>query len=174
VYKRQGKLIATGKLGKIAKEAVDNVSAIIKKDIGKDVSAYDIHVQFLQTYEGVEGDSASISIAVSVLSAMHSIPVAQDVAMTGSLSVRGKVLPVGGVTQKVEAAIDAGIKRVIIPRINLKDISLPKEKLKKIKIIPVSNIIEVLQYSLKDCKEKELLIQKLKKAKREEEKVGRR
>lgn len=170
----EGKLIATGKLGKIAKEAVDNVSAIIKKDIGKDVSAYDIHVQFLQTYEGVEGDSASISIAVSVLSAMHSIPVAQDVAMTGSLSVRGKVLPVGGVTQKVEAAIDAGMKRVIIPRMNLKDISLPKEKLKKIKIIPVSNIIEVLQYSLKDCKEKELLIQKLKKAKREEEKVGRR
>jgi Lon-like ATP-dependent protease len=170
----EGKLIATGKLGKIAKEAVDNVSAIIKKDIGKDVSAYDIHVQFLQTYEGVEGDSASISIAVSVLSAMHSIPVAQDVAMTGSLSVRGKVLPIGGVTQKVEAAIDAGLKRVIIPRMNIKDISIPKEKLRKIKIIPVSNIIEVLQYSLKDCKEKELLIQKLKRAKREEEKVGRK
>ena len=170
----EGKLIATGKLGKIAKEAVDNVSAIIKKDIGKDVSAYDIHVQFLQTYEGVEGDSASISIAVSVLSAMHNIPVAQDVAMTGSLSVRGKVLPVGGVTQKVEAAIDAGLKRVIIPRMNLKDISIPKEKLRKIKIIPVSNIIEVLQNSLKDCKEKELLIQKLKSAKREEERVGRR
>jgi Lon-like ATP-dependent protease len=170
----EGKLIATGKLGKIAKEAVDNVSAIIKKDIGKDVSAYDIHVQFLQTYEGVEGDSASISIAVSVLSAMHSIPVAQDVAMTGSLSVRGKVLPVGGITQKIEAAIDVGIKRVIIPRMNLKDISIPKEKLRKIKVIPVSNIIEVLQYSLKDCKEKEILIQKLKEAKREEAKVGRK
>ncbi|MGB9703443.1 MAG: ATP-dependent protease LonB [Candidatus Micrarchaeia archaeon] len=170
----EGKLIATGKLGKIAKEAVDNVSAIIKKDIGKDVSAYDIHVQFLQTYEGVEGDSASISIAVSVLSAMHNIPVSQEVAMTGSLSVRGKVLPVGGISQKVEAAIDAGIKKVIIPRMNLKDISIPKEKLKKIKIIAVSDIVEVLQNSLKDCKEKEILIQKLKQAKKEERKVSRR
>lgn len=163
--KAEGKLIATGKLGKIAKEAVNNVSAIIKKDIGKDVSAFDIHIQFLQTYEGIEGDSASISIAVSVLSAMHNIPVAQDVAMTGSLSVRGKVLPVGGVSQKIEAAIDSGIKKVIIPKLNKKDVYIPKEKLKKIKIITVNDIEEVLKYALKDCKEKDILIQKLKEAK---------
>jgi Lon-like ATP-dependent protease len=105
---------------------------------------------------------------------MHNIPVSQEVAMTGSLSVRGKVLPVGGISQKVEAAIDAGIKKVIIPRMNLKDISIPKEKLKKIKIIAVSDIVEVLQNSLKDCKEKEILIQKLKQAKKEERKVSRR
>jgi Predicted ATP-dependent protease len=106
----EGKLIATGKLGKIAQEAVKNISAVIKKHLHVDFASYDIHVQFLQTYEGVEGDSASISVAVSVISALEGIPVDQSIAMTGSLSVRGDVLPVGGITSKVEAAIDAGLK----------------------------------------------------------------
>ena len=157
----EGKLIATGKLGEIAKEAVENVSAILKKHIGRDVSNYDMHVQFLQTYEGVEGDSASISIAVAVLSAMEEIPVDQSVAMTGSLSVRGEVLPVGGITAKVEAAIDAGCKTVIIPKANENDVYIEKKKLKKVRIIPVSNIEEVLRHSLKDCPEKERLIKGL-------------
>ena len=105
----EGKFIPTGKLGKIATEAVKNVSAIIKKHMGRDIANYDMHVQFVQI-EGVEGDSASISVAVSIISAMENIPIDQSVAMTGSLSVRGEVLPVGGVTSKVEAAIDAGIR----------------------------------------------------------------
>jgi ATP-dependent Lon protease len=100
----EGKFIPTGKLGKVANEAVKNVSAIIKKHMGKDIANYDMHVQFLQI-EGVEGDSASISVAVSIISAMENLPIDQSIAMTGSLSVRGEVLPVGGVTNKVEAAI---------------------------------------------------------------------
>ncbi|MEK6837417.1 MAG: ATP-dependent protease LonB, partial [Nanoarchaeota archaeon] len=102
-------IIATGKLGAIAKEAVKNVSAIIKKYFGEDIKKkYDIYVQFLQTYEGVEGDSASIAVATAIISSFGKIPVKQDTAMTGSLSVRGEVLPVGGVTSKVEAAREAG------------------------------------------------------------------
>ncbi|MCX6775367.1 MAG: ATP-dependent protease LonB [Candidatus Micrarchaeota archaeon] len=159
--KSEGKLIATGKLGKIAKEAVENVSAIIKKHIGKDVSQYDMHVQFLQTYEGVEGDSASISIAVSVISAMEGVAVDQSTAMTGSLSVRGEVLPVGGITSKIEAAIDAGMKRVIIPEANREDVYLGKEKRGRIKIIPVNNIIDVLQQSLKSGSRKDKLLEKM-------------
>ena len=104
----EGKLIATGKLGKIAQEAVKNISAVIKRHMHRDIAGYDIHVQFMQTYSGVEGDSASVSVAVCVMSALEGIPVRQDVAMTGSLSVRGAVLPVGGVTAKVKAAVDAG------------------------------------------------------------------
>ncbi|MGA3020505.1 MAG: ATP-dependent protease LonB [Candidatus Micrarchaeales archaeon] len=111
----EGKLIATGKLGKIAREAVKNISAVIKRHMHRDIASYDIHVQFIQTYAGVEGDSASISVAVSVISALEGIPVRQDTAMTGSLSVRGMVLPVGGVTPKVKAAIEAGMKYVVIP-----------------------------------------------------------
>ncbi|MGC8538826.1 MAG: ATP-dependent protease LonB [Candidatus Micrarchaeia archaeon] len=158
----EGKLIATGKLGKIAQEAVKNTSAIIKRHMKRDVASYDIHIQFLQTYEGVEGDSASISVAVSIISAMEGIPVDQSVAMTGSLSVRGDVLPVGGVTGKIEAAIDAGLKSVIIPKSNMQDIYIDKDKLKKIKIIPVSNIAEVIERALKKSKRRDMLIRELK------------
>ena len=87
-----------------------NISAIIKRHMNRDMANYDMHVQFMQTYEGVEGDSASISVAVAVISALEGIPVDQEIAMTGSLSVRGDVLPVGGITNKVLAAIDAGMK----------------------------------------------------------------
>jgi len=87
--KSEGKIIATGRLGEIAKEAVQNVSAILKKYMGKDISKRDIHIQFVGTYEGVEGDSASIAVATAVISAMENVPILQEVAMTGSLSVHG-------------------------------------------------------------------------------------
>ncbi len=149
----EGKFIPTGKLGKIANEAVKNVSAIIKKH-GKNIANYDIHVQFLQTYEGIEGDSASISVAVSIISAMENIPVDQSIAMTGSLSVRGEVLPVGGVSSKVEAAINAGIKEIILPYSNVDDISLSKNMLKKVKIMPVKTLSEVIKLALKNTKKR--------------------
>ncbi len=161
----EGKFIPTGKLGKIANEAVKNVSAIIKKHMGKDVANYDMHTQFLQTYAGIEGDSASVSVAVSIISAMEDIPVDQSIAMTGSLSVRGEVLPVGGVTSKVEAAINAGIHTVIIPSRNADDIYLDKEKLKKVKIIPVKTLAEVLKHALKQSKRRDDIIRELNKEK---------
>ncbi|HJN57232.1 MAG: ATP-dependent protease LonB [Candidatus Woesearchaeota archaeon] len=151
-------IIATGKLGDIAKEAIKNVSAIIKKYFGQDIKeTYDIFVQFLQTYEGVEGDSASIAVATAIVSSFKEIPVKQDTAMTGSLSVRGEVLPVGGVTSKVEAAIEAGMKTVIVPKSNSKEIVIKKEKMNKIKIVPVETIEEVLKEAL-DWKGKEKIL----------------
>ncbi len=146
--KGHGSVIATGKLGEIAKEAVQNVSAVFKKISGKDLSDMDVHIQFVGTYEGVEGDSASVSIATAVISAIEDIPINQNVAMTGSLNVRGHVLPVGGVTAKVEAAIDAGIEKVIVPLLNLQDIILDKNHMDRIIIVPVSNIEEVLEEAL--------------------------
>jgi len=160
--REEGKIIVTGKLGEIAKEAVQNVSAIIKRYKGEDISHYDIHVQFLQTYEGVEGDSASISVATAVISALEEVPVKQSVAMTGSLSVRGEVLPVGGVTPKIEAAIEGGIKQVIIPKANEKDVFLSPDKAEKIEIIPVETIDEVLQIALEDSEKKDNLIRRIK------------
>ncbi len=160
--KEEGRVIATGRLQEIAREAVMNVSAIIKKFTGRDISNYDIHIQFVGTYEGVEGDSASISVATAVISALEGIPVDQSVAMTGSLSVRGDVLPVGGVTQKIEAAIQAGLKKVIIPKDNLDDVLLDAEHKGKIEIIPVSRIEEVLEHALVECDEKRKLMEKFK------------
>ncbi len=146
---KKSEIIATGKLGEIAKEAIKNVSAIIMKYFGEDIKeTRDIFIQFLQTYEGVEGDSASIAVATAVISALKKVPVKQEVAMTGSLSVRGDVLPVGGVSSKVEAAIDTGIKIIIVPKSNLQDIVIDKEKLSKVKIIPVTRIEEVLNHAL--------------------------
>jgi len=158
---KESEIIATGKLGEIAKEAIKNVSAIIKKYFGEDLKeTYDIYVQFLQTYEGVEGDSASIAVATSVISAFKKVPVRQDFAMTGSLSVRGEVLPIGGVTAKVEAAIEAGLRNVIVPKTNLKDIIIDKDNVGKIKIIPVETITDVLKVVM-DWKGKQSILKKI-------------
>ena len=158
---KESEIIATGKLGDIAKEAIKNVSAIIKKYFGEDLKeTYDVYVQFLQTHEGVEGDSASIAVATSIISAFKKVPVKQDTAMTGSLSVRGEVLPIGGVTAKVEAAIEAGIKNVVVPKTNLKDIIIDKDKIKKINIIPVETITDVLKVVL-DWKGKQRILRQI-------------
>jgi ATP-dependent Lon protease len=159
---KQSEVIATGKLGEIAKEAVKNVTAIIKKFFGEDIKeTYDIYVQFLQTHEGVEGDSASIAVATSIISALKGIPIKQNYAMTGSLSVRGEVLPIGGVSAKVEAAIEAGIKNVIVPQSNMQDIVVSAQQLKKVNIIPVAMIEEVLEEVL-DWKGKHAILKKIK------------
>jgi len=158
--KEEGKIIATGKLQEIAREAVTNVSVLIKKFMGEDITKKDVHIQFIGTYEGVEGDSASISIATAVISAMEGVPVKQTVAMTGSLSVRGDVMPVGGVTQKIEAAAQAGIKTVLIPKSNMGDVLIDEAFRNKIEIIPVSDISEVFEYALGGQRNR--LIEKLK------------
>ena len=146
--KEEGKIIAAGKLGDIAKEAVQNVGAIIKKSIGTDISNYDIHIQFVQSYDGVEGDSASVSMATAIISAIEDIPIDQTLALTGSLSVRGTVLPIGGATYKIEAAAQSGIKKVLIPASNLDDVLIDKKYVDEIEIIPVHTLTEVLEHAL--------------------------
>ncbi|MGA9085369.1 MAG: ATP-dependent protease LonB, partial [Methanoregula sp.] len=148
IGKEGGEVIATGLLKEIAQESIKNVSAILKKFTGKDVKNIDIHIQFIGTYMGVEGDSASISVATAVISAIEGIPVRQDLAMTGSLSVRGDVLPVGGVTYKIEAAVKAGIKTVLIPRMNMNDVLIEEQYKPLVTIIPVDTIDEVLKHAL--------------------------
>jgi len=148
IGKAGGEVIATGLLKEIAQESIKNVSAILKKFTGRDVKNIDIHIQFIGTYMGVEGDSASVSVATAVISAIEGIPVRQDLAMTGSLSVRGDVLPVGGVTYKIEAAVKAGIKTVLIPRMNINDVLIEEQYKPLVKIVPVDTIDEVLKYAL--------------------------
>ncbi len=168
--KEEGRVIATGRLQEIAQEAVQNVSAFIKKFSGHDISSKDIHIQFIDAHEGVEGDSASISVATAIISALEGVPVDQSVAMTGSLSVRGEVLPVGGVTYKIEAAAQAGIKTVLIPKSNEKDVLIEEKYAGDINIVPVSTIEEVLEYSLIG-RRRERLLNRLKKI-ASETKVG--
>lgn len=159
--KKAGRIVATGQLGNIAKEAVENISAVIKKYTMTNISDSDIHIQFIGTYDGVEGDSASITITTAVISAMENIPIHQDMAMTGSLSVRGKVLPVGGVTAKLEAAAQAGMKRVLIPKENGKDVMMESRYYETMEVILVENLRDVLEYALVDCEKKEKYLEKL-------------
>lgn len=162
VTQGHGEVIATGKLQEIAQESVQNVSAIIKKFTNQDINELDVHIQFLQSYEGVEGDSASISIATAVISALEEIPIAQNIAMTGSLSVRGDVLPVGGVTHKIEAAAKAGIDTIIIPKANEQDVMIEDEYKEQVDVIPVAHISEVLDIALVGEPEKDGLVDRLK------------
>ncbi len=153
--KGQTQFIATGKLGEIAKESVTNISALIKKLFGQDLTKdYSVYIQFIQTHSGVEGDSASIAIATSVVSALKEIPIKQNIAMTGSLSIRGEVLPIGGVSAKVEGAYESGITTILVPQSNMQDLVISDELSKKVKIIPVSHFSEVLEHVL-DWKKKD-------------------
>ena len=160
--KNGGQIIATGKLGEIAQESVHNVSALIKKYTNKNISDYDIHIQFIQTYDGVEGDSASVSIAAAVISAIEDIPIDQTVALTGSLNVRGDVMPIGGATAKIEAAAEVGIKKVLIPKSNLKDVMIEKKYEDMIEIVPTETLSDVLENILVNGSDKDNLIDKMK------------
>jgi Lon-like ATP-dependent protease len=158
-----GQVIATGQLKEMAEEAVQNVSAIIKKFSDEDISEKDVHIQFVQAGEGgVDGDSASITVATAVISAIEDVPIKQNLAMTGSLSVRGDVLPVGGVTHKIEAAAKSGLDTVIIPEANTQDVMIEDEYEDMIEIIPVSHISEVLEVALTGEAEKDSLVSRLK------------
>jgi Lon-like ATP-dependent protease len=158
-----GEVIATGQLKEMAQEAVTNVSAIIKKFSDEDISQKDVHIQFVQAgQQGVDGDSASITVATAVISALEDMPVRQDLAMTGSLSVRGDVLPVGGVTHKIEAAAKAGYDTVIIPAANEQDVMIEDEYDEMVEIVPVSHISEVLDVALTGEPDKDSLIARLK------------
>ena len=162
IDKEKGEVFATGILKRTTKQglpgemrdedsvveqSIKNVSALIKKYTGKNINDMDVHIQFIGTY-GVEGDSASISVATAVISAIEGIPVHQDLAMTGSLSVRGDVLPVGGVTYKIEAAVKAGIHKVLIPRTNMDDVLIEDRYRDKVEIVPVETIQDVLMHAL--------------------------
>ncbi len=146
----QGQVIATGQLQEMAEESVQNVSAIIKKFSDEDLSDKDVHIQFVNDGIEVDGPSASITVATAVISALEDIEVDQSVAMSGSLSVHGDVLPVGGITHKIESAAKAGMDTVIIPAANEQDVMIEDEYEEMVDIIPVTHLSEVLEVAMAD------------------------
>ncbi len=149
--KEGGKIIATGQLGKIAQEAVDNISAVIKKYTQTDLSSLDIHLEYVAAYDGVDGDSASVTMATVIISALEGIPIRQDLAMTGSLNVRGTVMPIGGVTAKLEAAANSGIKIALIPKENEKDVMIDRKYYDMMEIYTMETLRDVFEYAFVDC-----------------------
>ncbi len=123
-----------------AKGSVENVLTVLKRIFDIDYKDYDIHLNFPGGVP-IDGPSAGIAIATAVYSAINNLPISSEIAMTGEISIRGKVKPVGGVVAKVEAAWNAGIKKVIIAKDNWQEMFETMD----IEVVPVEDIYEVTQ-----------------------------
>ena len=151
----KGKLTITGKLGDVMKESVQAAISYVKSnsiELGIhpfDFDKYDIHLHVPEGATPKDGPSAGIAIFNSLVSSLTSNKVKRDVAMTGEITLRGRVLPIGGLKEKIYAAVRTGIKKVIIPFDNKNEVKeFDKEILKNIKIIPVSDAMSILEYTL--------------------------
>jgi ATP-dependent Lon protease len=151
----KGKLIITGKLGDVMKESAQAAMSYVrsraremglKKDFNENI---DIHIHVPEGAIPKDGPSAGITMATTITSALMRIPVHKDVAMTGEITLRGKVLPIGGLKEKLLAAHRGQMKTVIIPKENEKDLKeVPKNILKAMRIFPVENVDEVFEKAL--------------------------
>tara|TARA_B100001123_G_C15323820_1_gene1028844 strand:- start:780 stop:3173 length:2394 start_codon:yes stop_codon:yes gene_type:complete len=151
----KGRIISTGKLGTVMKESVRAAESYVKSrsdDFGINSNFFnskDIHVHVPEGATPKDGPSAGVAMCTSIVSVMTGIPVKRNVAMTGEITLRGRVLPIGGLKEKLIAANRSNIKTVLIPKDNKNDLSeIPKKLIKGLKIITVSNVDEVLKYSL--------------------------
>jgi ATP-dependent Lon protease len=150
-----GKFQVTGKLGEVmqesAKAALSYVRSISDR-LGVDAAWYeknDIHIHIPEGATPKDGPSAGVTIATALTSAISGIKVWQDVAMTGEITVRGRVLPIGGLKEKLLAAKQAGIKRVLIPQKNMKDLEeIPANIKGGVEVLPCTEAEEVLRSSL--------------------------
>ena len=151
----KGKLTITGKLGEVMKESIQAASSYVRSqslNLGinpLDFDKYDIHVHVPEGATPKDGPSAGIAIFNSLVSSLTGIKVKKDVAMTGEITLRGRVLPIGGLKEKLYAAVRAGIKTVLISEDNKKDLlEIDKDIIKSINIISVSNAKSILEYTL--------------------------
>ena len=151
----------TGKLGDVMKESIETAYSVVRshsKELGIDPEVFektDIHVHVPEGATPKDGPSAGIAMYTTLVSVLTKIPVKKDVAMTGEITLQGRVLPIGGLKEKLLSALRGGIKTVIIPRDNEKDLAeIPDNVKEGLKIIPVSNAQEVLKIALKKMPDK--------------------
>ncbi len=152
----KGKITQTGKLGDVMKESIETAYSVVRshsRDLGIDPEVFDktdIHIHVPEGATPKDGPSAGIAMYTTLVSVLTKIPVRKDVAMTGEITLQGRVLPIGGLKEKLLSALRGGIKTVIIPKENEKDLAeIPDNVKTGLKIIPVSEVSEVLKIALK-------------------------
>lgn len=152
----KGKVTQTGKLGDVMKESIETAYSVVRahsKELGITSETFektDIHVHVPEGATPKDGPSAGIAMFTTLVSVLTKTPVKSDVAMTGEITLQGRVLPIGGLKEKLLAALRGGIKTVIIPKENEKDLAeIPDNVKKEMTIIPVSKASEVLKIALR-------------------------
>ena len=151
----KGKLTITGKLGEVMRESIQAATSYVKSKsliLGihpNTFEKYDIHIHVPEGATPKDGPSAGIAIFNSLVSSLTNNKIRKDVAMTGEITLRGRVLPIGGLKEKIYAASRAGIKKVLIPEENMRETSeFDKEILKNMTIVPVTEAISILDHTL--------------------------
>ena len=154
-FKGKGKIIKTGKLGDVMQESIQAAISVIRaraETLGINPDFHELNDLHIHVPEGAtpkDGPSAGIGMCTAVASVLSEIPVRADVAMTGEITLRGEVLPIGGLKEKLLAAHRGGIEIVIIPEENKKDLTeIPKNIKEKLDIVPVQWIDQVLEIAL--------------------------
>ncbi|MES0825495.1 endopeptidase La [Ruegeria sp. SCP11] len=151
----KGRMKTTGKLGDVMKESIDAASSYVRSispQIGVKPPKFDtldIHVHVPDGATPKDGPSAGLAMVTSIVSVLTGIPVRKDIAMTGEVSLRGNAMPIGGLKEKLLAALRGGIKTVLIPEENEKDLAeIPDNVKEGLEIIPVTHVSEVLKHAL--------------------------
>jgi ATP-dependent Lon protease len=151
----KGNIIRTGSLGDVMKESVEAARSVVRsrsRRLGIKDEAFeklDLHIHLPEGATPKDGPSAGIAITTAVVSTLAGIPVRPDVAMTGEITLRGEVLPIGGLKEKLLAALRGGIKTVLIPEENVKDLAeIPDLVKSRMEIVPVKWIDKVLEIAL--------------------------
>jgi ATP-dependent Lon protease len=151
----KGKMTVTGNLKDVMKESISAAASYVRSraiDFGIEPPLFDkrdIHVHVPEGATPKDGPSAGIAMVTAIVSVLTGIPVRKDIAMTGEVTLRGRVLPIGGLKEKLLAALRGGIKKVLIPEENAKDLAdIPENVKNALEIVPVSRVGEVLQHAL--------------------------
>src|SRR5438309_1531155 len=151
----KGRVTATGKLGDVMKESVQAAESYVKSRsqvFGIKPTVFekrDIHVHVPEGATPKDGPSAGVAMVTSIVSVLSGVPVKRDIAMTGEITLRGRVLPIGGLKEKLLAALRGGLKTVLIPKENEKDLAeIPDNVKRGLKIIPVGTVDELLEHAL--------------------------
>lgn len=154
VFSGKGRLTHTGQLGDVMKESIQAALSVVRgylddKDESFRFNDYDIHMHLPEGATPKDGPSAGIGMATALLSALTEIPVRGDIAMTGEITLHGRVLAIGGLKEKLLAAQRGQIKTVLIPAENIKDLrEIPVDVKNDLEIIPVNNVEEVFTHAL--------------------------